>query len=1183
MKRRIEQLLNGIFEYEAPEMLIFESGIHAVVRKGDNYRGSFTVESSAQRKMKGFIYSTSPRVGYEPTNFAAITEKVVYEVDTNGMDEGEVLAGEFTICSDLGEYKIPYRIEIAQSVIKTSTDVIENLDAFIQLAQQDFQKAYLLFLSSGFKKMLAQEAHQWISLYEGLMVPGVSYSSLEEFLIGIQAKKAIHISLEKESAAFGKIYQPQKESVTITKDTWGFLRFTISTDAEFLSIQRPVVTTDEFIGSSYNLEYLIDAPKLHAGRNFGRIIINNAARTLSYEVTIDKSEQGEQQGMLLKQHRQIERLMKQYINFRLKKISINAWIGDSQEALEEYHQAGGTHPMLELYHAHLFFAGDREEAACMILESLEQQKDRLDKPELWGYYFYLTTFYNKDREYIDYVEEKVTELFMQNPENWKLQWILLYLKEHLISHPTEKLDAIRRQYIYGCRSRIMYLEAAHVLTKFPLLIKKLEGFELQVLKFMCHELLLTDEIIMQTAELAGRHKEYSKELYDILTTCYEDKPSDGLLSAICGLLIKGNKEGNEYFTWFSKAVEADIRITGLYEYYVGSMESNMEKILPRIVKMYFSYNNTLNYKKKALVYANVIQNRDKDSQTFESYRPAIEKFMVDQLMEGHINKNLALIYRTFLSRTVLNKKMAESLVKILFTYEINCECKDVKAVVVQHRQLKKEQRVVLFGQKALIQLYTDDYQIFQEDESGMRYGVSMPHTLCRLLDSRELLGFCQELAPKSPELILNLCGQTRGRQVISEANIEHFCYLLEISEVKESYKRQIRQEILDYYYEHQNAPTLYEYLHRMDYEEFIETDKKKLIELLTAEGMCHEAFLLVAQYGPEHVGLISLVRMCSRNILNTEYEANEMLIYICHYCFTHGKYDETVLSYMVKYYDGPIEEMKKLWTAGRQFELDTFDLEEKLLMVLLFMRRGAEDTEDIFDTYRRKLGKDKILTAYAVYRAYDYFVKEVPVKEPVFSYIEREYEKGNKVQDVCLLALLLWYSRQPSMMVNQEEYAQKLLEKYCSNGMKFAFYKNFGTALIRPFQLQDKSFVEYRANPKAAVTVFWHLEKMNGEKTKETAEQMNHVFEGVFEKEVTLFYGEKLVYGIVEEYAGVKKEVQNGELEWTSKNSTADNTGYDLLNRLAKELEKGNDKAARAVIKTYLEQECLAEHLFTLK
>ena len=73
------------------------------------------------------------------------------------------------------------------------------------------------------------------------------------------------------------------------------------------------------------------------------------------------------------------------------------------------------------------------------------------------------------------------------------------------------------------------------------------------------------------------------------------------------------------------------------------------------------------------------------------------------------------------------------------------------------------------------------------------------------------------------------------------------------------------------------------------------------------------------------------------------------------------------------------------------------------------------------------------------------------------------------------------------------------------------------------------------------------------------------------------------MYGIVEEYAGVKKEVQNGELEWTSKNSTADNTGYDLLNRLAKELEKGNDKAARAVIKTYLEQECLAEHLFTLK
>ena len=35
-----------------------------------------------------------------------------------------------------------------------------------------------------------------------------------------------------------------------------------------------MVTTDEFIGSTYTLNYLIDREALHAGRNFGRIRIH---------------------------------------------------------------------------------------------------------------------------------------------------------------------------------------------------------------------------------------------------------------------------------------------------------------------------------------------------------------------------------------------------------------------------------------------------------------------------------------------------------------------------------------------------------------------------------------------------------------------------------------------------------------------------------------------------------------------------------------------------------------------------------------------------------------------------------------------------------------------------------------------------------------------------------------------
>ena len=71
---------------------------------------------------------------------------------------------------------------------------------------------------------------------------------------------------------------------------------------------------------------------------------------------------------------------------------------------------------------------------------------------------------------------KSWELSLRNPENWEAPGFLLYIRENYLRHPGQKLDAIRQQYIYGCASRIMYLEAALVLQKSPLLLKRLEDF-----------------------------------------------------------------------------------------------------------------------------------------------------------------------------------------------------------------------------------------------------------------------------------------------------------------------------------------------------------------------------------------------------------------------------------------------------------------------------------------------------------------------------------------------------------------------------------------------------------------------------------------------------------------------------------------------------------------------------------
>lgn len=1181
MKRRIEQLLNGIFEYEAPELRLSVGGLELKVRKGDRYRGSFEIESTTRKKVKGFVYAAGTRMAYGPSSFSCLQEKITFEFDSAGLQEGDVSEGAFTVCSNVGEYRIPYRVTILAAGTRESKEQPDSLKDFAALAKADFQKAYVSFVSPGFRAMLSGKESSLLPLYDGLMKASVSYRTLEEFLIGAGEKEPVGIAMERACDTFQNLTQPTRESIVLTKNTWGFLRLDISSDADFLKVERQVVTADEFIGSTYTLDYVIDTEALHRGRNYGRILLKSPFHTWEYEVTVCQEARKPGTRLLPAQHREVGRILEYYIDFRLKRKNIHEWLSLSQEALDRYHKAGGKDTMLELFQAQLYFAADRADEGCLLLNELDQHKERLEEPEVFGYYLYLTTFYNKDPKYVDYVEEQVDSLLMQNQDNWKLQWFLLYLRDTYRQHPARKLEAIQRQYLYGCSSRIMYLEAYFVLEKFPMLLKRLEPFELQVLGFICRQDLMSREISMQISDLAGRYKEYSEKLFRILACCYEKFPTKALLQAICSILIKAHKTGPEYFSWYEKGVEADLRVTGLYEYYVESIDSSYTGPLPKMIRMYFSYQNTLSYQKKACVYANVIRNRGEDSKTYQTYRPAIEKFMLDQLKACRINEDLALIYRTFLSKGMLNRRLADCLVKVLFTYEIRCKVPDIRQAAVFHSALKHEQCVSLNEGKANVQLYTGDSQILLVDGEENRYARPEDYELVRLLEDEELLGYCRELSPVSPGIILNECGQIKARQTIDPQRMESFWNLLSLEEVKESCKEQVRQSLLDYYYENQAEPTLYEFLHRIDYGLFIRTDKKKLVELLAAEGMCGEAFQLLGIYGPEQVGTIALVRVCSRTILEREYAQDEMLTALCYCCFEQGKYDETVLTYLLRYYDGPIEQMKKLWRVSRQFELDAYRLEEKILLMVLFMRAGAEDTEEIFDSYRRKMGKKKWLEAYLIYRSYDYFVKEVPIKKQVFDQLERWYERGEDLEEICRLALLRYYAFLERRDEKQEDCARKLLEECCQKGMCFSFFHRFGPHLGRTYGFWDKSFVEYRTRPDASVSIRYRIEQESGEVTAEGAEPLRNLYEGIFVREVTLFQGEMLVYQIQEELDGKVEEKPEEILIWEG-SSEGKTTRYDLINRLEEALEREDMEQAREVTLRYLEQEALAEELFPI-
>lgn len=1180
MKKRIEQLLNSKFEYEVPSLQLSETKIQLSAREGEILHGSFMVSHPEEKKVKGFLYSSNPRVTFDPPEFYSSENKIFYQIDTNGLKPGDETEGQFTLCTDLGEHHLPYHVQIKEEKVPEVKTEVAGGKELAELARKDFQAAYPVFISPAFEQYLREWEPENYTLYQALKGQPFSYQSLEEFVIGCGAKEPVEILLDSAEASFTDLEQSVRGAVVVRKDGWGFLRLDISSDTRFLRLEKKVVTTDEFVGNQYQLEYIIDTNFLHAGRNYGRIKIRTCYQTLYFEVMVVKKVDTEAKRQRRAQKNMRRRLHNLYMDFRLKKIEMQSWIDRSENVINSYKRAGGTDVFADLFLVQILFADDKRAKGYKLLQEIESQPQRLNTPEKYAFYLYMTTFFQRDASYVDQVEARIEQLMLQNRDSWVLQWILLYLQERLMRDDGAKLEVIAEQVRFGCSSPILYLEGWQLLKKDPFLLRRLDDFEIKLLWFGAKRRLLTEEISHQVGSLALYHRTFQPQLFEILKACYQVNRSPEIVKAICTILIAGDKKAPEYFTWYALGVSMELKITGLYEYYMETMEEWGVEKMPQIIRMYFVYNNTLDYHKRARIYRNISDNRDSVPQVYRSYRAAIERFILEQLSMGRIDENLAVLYERYLDRQVLNRTLAERLVRLLFTFEVTCKNPQMKSIVVTHRRMKGEQVVHFVDGKAQVQIYTEDARILLMDGQGNRYASTALYMAERMLDTPQLLKYCKELVPDHSGLVLYMCGLKKPGESITKEMLPYFKRACEMESIWDGHRNWARKWVLDYYMKNPREDDLFQYLKNIPYGEFIKADKKALMSLLTEEGMYEEAFLLLETYGCEDVPLVHLVRICSQTVLAREYEENAVLLSYCSQCFTYGKYDDNILTYLLMYYDGPIEEMKRLWNTGRQYELETMVLEEKILSLLLFTRSGTSGTERIFAAYQKKLGRKKICKAYIILKAYEYFVKGLPVHDLIFEYIENGYQNGAEQEDVCYLALLQNYSRRLKLQKWQEEIVEELLARYGGRGLRFAFYQKFSEELRQPYQLEDKVFLEYAANPENTVMLYY---RRKGKEEEFQSEPMKNSFEGINVKEFILFYGDEIE--CYTEEIGPDQEVKkrsDRRILTMGKLPGSSNSRFDMLNRIVQACNTGNENKAREELENYVQLEYLTKEIFTL-
>ena len=247
------------------------------------------------------------------------------------------------------------------------------------------------------------------------------------------------------------------------------------------------------------------------------------------------------------------------------------------------------------------------------------------------------------------------------------------------------------------------------------------------------------------------------------------------------------------------------------------------------------------------------------------------------------------------------------------------------------------------------------------------------------------------------------------------------------------------------------------------------------------------------------------------------------------------------------HFNGPTEDMLQIWHAAKNFEVDRFELSERILVQMMYADHKVLDGMPVFAYFYEAGGKDFITLAYISDLAHRYFVDERKIDADVFELIEARYIYHYELNDACKLALLRRYVELTNLSEKQLAIEDELLAEYTRRNMNFAFFKRLHPDLVLKYHLYDKVFLEYRTSPHSHVVLSYSRDEDGDNFIKE---DMLDIYDGIFVKTFTMFFGEAIQYYINEEYGSEVGVTESNRIVNNDVYNKNDESRYNLLNQM---------------------------------
>lgn len=1174
MRKRIQQLANGKFDNNGPKLSLSTEKIELEVLEGKDETGSFVITSTNQVKMRGIIYSSNPRMECLTPQFEGEEVRIRYQFHSEGLIEGDIQKGEFFIVCNQGEYNLSFVVSISRLYADSSFGKIKNLDDFCRLAKENYDEAYRLFYSSNFKNLIREDKDR--ILYEGLRMQPQSALVVETFLTASHHKKKVEVTFEETEKSFYGVQEQRKEQLEIQKPQWGAVRIHVSSDADFLIPGKQIITENDFIGSTCFYEYYIDADAMHAGKNFGRLCFELPDQSFLYTVTASSKEREEE--WEISEHREAGQarteIMQLYIDYRLKRIVTGVWAKSSVELLDHLAILEPEEPMHRLMKAQALLINRQKQEASWILT--DYKRECLDRTTpVWGYYLYLCTLMEREESYVDRLTEEIEQIFHHYPDDSMLFWILLFVKDEFYRNSSRRFKAIEQWIGRGCHSPYLYLEAYYLIWQDPYLLSGLNDFTLKILRWAAKQDAISKDIALQVRNLLPEQREYQKKWYPVLEKCYEADPSEEMVAAICTYLIRGQQFAPKYHVWYERGIDSEIRITNLYEAFLISMDPNEVTAIPKMIQLYFQYNSGLSYRYMAVLYVNIIAAKEKQPDVYHKYRRNMEQFALAQMEAGHMDDNLAILYQEILPVSILNEELAHKAAEVLFVHKLCCENHGIAKAYILHWQLKAPQVVTLTNGCGYFKAYSKDYTVILCDTGGNCYTDDYQDEA--LLHPENYLEKCMELAPEELSYLLYYFDGKKGCDDFTVEDGRYFRMLTQSERVSDEYKAYLIPEIIRFYQKKGEMLVIEPYLNEVDIRNMTQENQCYIEEMLIETHQFERAFQLVHHYGYDRLGSRAGVELCSYEITEHSFEENDYLLGMAQNCFLHEKYNDVILIYLCKFFQGPTKQMAAIWKAAREFEIDTFDLEERIITQMLYSTDYVDEIERIYDSYLAGGGRELVCMAYLSYFSHYYLVNDMMIPEHVFSQIRERYLAGQTLNDACLLGLLKQLSEISALDAVDSKIADELLMKYTGRNLYFAFYKKFGETMIRKYHLYDKFFVEYHTKTDQHVLLNYSVN--GGEYHKE---EIPEVYDGIYVKAFVLLFGESVSYYISEKLHGEWKVVESRQISNQNMYGDKDQSRYDVINNIMFAYAMQDETMLSESMRKYVSMDDTVKKLFKL-